>query len=117
MVLLKFNPSCDSFSAVQSWLFFSSVEMGSVGDKLDIESDEEISFSSSHATNKIESLHFESAHMASPRSFYSSRVLRKVHQISYFRSVYFVILKAKINVLLPFGPLAILLHYLTKKHV
>ena len=89
--------------------------MGSVGDKLDIESDEEISFSSSHATNKIESLHFESAHMASPRSFYSSRVLRKVHQISYFRSVYFVILKAKINVLLPFGPLAILLHYLTKK--
>uniref|UniRef100_A0A3Q7J9Z7 Vacuolar cation/proton exchanger n=1 Tax=Solanum lycopersicum TaxID=4081 RepID=A0A3Q7J9Z7_SOLLC len=46
-------------------------------DKLDIESDEEISFSSSHATNKIESLHFESAHMASPRSFYSSRVLRK----------------------------------------
>ncbi|KAG5573050.1 hypothetical protein H5410_062816 [Solanum commersonii] len=89
-----------------------SVEMGSVGDKLDIESDEEIPFSSSHATNKTESLHFESAHMASPRSFYSS----KMHQISYFRSIYIVILKAKINVLLPFGPLAILLHYLTKKH-
>ncbi|KAK6773335.1 hypothetical protein RDI58_028573 [Solanum bulbocastanum] len=99
-----------------SWLFFSSVEMGSVGDKLDIESDEEISFSSSHATNKTDSLHFESAHMASPRSSYSSRVSRKMHQISYFRSIYIVILQAKINVLLPFGPLAILLHYLTKKH-
>lgn len=91
--------------------------MGAVRDKLDLESDEERPFSSSHATNKVESLHFESAHMASPRSFYLSRVLRKMHQISYFRSIYIVILKAKINVLLPFGPLAILLHYLTKRHV
>nr|AIW56382.1 cation exchanger 2 [Nicotiana rustica] len=93
--------------------------MGSIGEKVDLESDEEIPFSSSHnATNKIETLHFEAAsHMASPRSFYSySRVLRKMDQISFMRSIYIVILKAKINILLPFGPLAILLHYVTKKH-
>lgn len=33
------------------------------------------------------------------------------------RSAYIVLVRAKINVLLPFGPLAILLHYLTGKHV
>ena len=33
------------------------------------------------------------------------------------RSIYIVLIKAKINVLLPFGPLAILLHYVTHKHV
>lgn len=32
-------------------------------------------------------------------------------------SIYIVLIKAKINVLLPFGPLAIMLHYLTGKHV
>ncbi|PRQ51971.1 putative calcium/proton exchanger [Rosa chinensis] len=32
------------------------------------------------------------------------------------RSIYIVLLKAKINMLLPFGPLAILLHYVTGKH-
>lgn len=32
------------------------------------------------------------------------------------RSIYIVLIKAKINMLLPFGPLAILLHYLTGKH-
>ncbi|CAN6470821.1 unnamed protein product [Victoria cruziana] len=31
-------------------------------------------------------------------------------------NIYTVLIKAKINVLLPFGPLAILLHYLTGKH-
>ncbi|KAF3772271.1 Vacuolar cation/proton exchanger 2 [Nymphaea thermarum] len=39
-------------------------------------------------------------------------------QIRYtiWTSVYTVLIKAKINVLLPFGPLAILLHYLTGRH-
>ncbi|KAK8941352.1 Vacuolar cation/proton exchanger 2 [Platanthera zijinensis] len=31
-------------------------------------------------------------------------------------SIYIVIFKAKINILLPFGPLALLLHYLTQNH-
>ncbi|KAJ4796601.1 vacuolar cation/proton exchanger [Rhynchospora pubera] len=32
------------------------------------------------------------------------------------KSIYIVLIKAKINVLLPFGPLAVILHYLTGKH-
>lgn len=32
-------------------------------------------------------------------------------------NIYIVLIKAKINVLLPFGPFAIALHYLTGKHV
>ncbi|KAH1207264.1 Vacuolar cation/proton exchanger 2 [Glycine max] len=32
------------------------------------------------------------------------------------RSIYFVLIKAKINLLLPFGPFAILLHYVTGHH-
>lgn len=91
--------------------------MGSAGEKLELEFDEEIPFSSSQSTIKIDSLHYEAPHIASPRSYRSSRVLRKMYQISLLRSIYIVIFKAKINVLLPFGPLAILLHYVTGKHV
>ncbi|WMV22560.1 hypothetical protein MTR67_015945 [Solanum verrucosum] len=90
--------------------------MGSAGEKLDLELDEEIPFSSSQGTIKIDSLHYEAPHIASPRSYRSTRVLRKMYQISLLRSIYIVIIKAKINVLLPFGPLAILLHNRTGKH-
>ncbi|XP_010318443.2 vacuolar cation/proton exchanger 3 isoform X1 [Solanum lycopersicum] len=88
-------------------------EMGSAGDKLDLQLDEEIPFSSSQGTIKIDSLYYEAPHIASCRS---TRVLTKMYQISLLRSIYIVIIKAKINLLLPFGPLAILLHYLTGKH-
>lgn len=33
------------------------------------------------------------------------------------KSINIVIMSAKVNLLLPFGPLSILLHYLTKQHV
>ncbi|PKA64027.1 Vacuolar cation/proton exchanger 2 [Apostasia shenzhenica] len=39
------------------------------------------------------------------------RTLRRISM-----SIYTVILKAKINMLLPFGPSAVILHYLTEKH-
>lgn len=90
--------------------------MGSAGEKLELEFDEEIPFSSSQPTIKMDSLHFEAPHIASPRSYPSTRVLRKMYQISLLRSIYIVIIKAKINVLVPFGPLAIVLHYVTGKH-
>ncbi|GAA0155841.1 transporter [Lithospermum erythrorhizon] len=44
----------------------------------------------------------------------SSHLLWEFRKI--LRSIYVVLIKAKINVLLPFAPLAILLHYTTKKH-
>ncbi|GJR05302.1 hypothetical protein Tco_0528286 [Tanacetum coccineum] len=44
-----------------------------------------------------------------------SKLFRKLHSTA-FHSVYIVLFNAKINVLLPFGPLAVLLHYLTGWH-
>ncbi|KAL3632833.1 Vacuolar cation/proton exchanger 2 [Castilleja foliolosa] len=90
--------------------------MGSIEEKVDIESDEEIPFSGSQTTNKTQSLSFESANVLLNRRFSASWVLRKVNHVSILRSIYIVLIKAKINVLLPFGPLAIILHYSTKHH-
>ncbi|XP_019436160.1 PREDICTED: vacuolar cation/proton exchanger 2-like isoform X2 [Lupinus angustifolius] len=58
-------------------------------------------FNNSSSAFDLESSHTSPLHL--PKSF----------QI---RTVYLVLIKPKINVLLPFGPLAILLHYLTPKH-
>ncbi|CAA0829509.1 Vacuolar cation/proton exchanger 2 [Striga hermonthica] len=90
--------------------------MGSVEEKVDIESDEEMPFSGSQITNKMQPLNFESSNILLNRRFSASWVLRKVHRNSILRSIYIVLIKAKINVLLPFGPLAIMLHYLTDLH-
>nr|GMC73055.1 vacuolar cation/proton exchanger 3-like [Ipomoea batatas]GMC75905.1 vacuolar cation/proton exchanger 3-like [Ipomoea batatas] len=96
-----------------------SFKMGRTEEKIDLECDEEIPFSSSPARNKMETLHYETSHnhVGSPRSSSSLRFIKRMHRISILRSIYIVIIKAKINVLLPFGPLAILLHYVTGKHV
>ncbi|KAL3825040.1 hypothetical protein ACJIZ3_021069 [Penstemon smallii] len=90
--------------------------MGAVEEKVDhLESDEEIPFHASQSTNKIHSLNFETSPLSNQR-FSASWVLRKVNRVSILRSMYIVLIRAKINVLLPFGPLAIMLHYLTNKH-
>ncbi|XP_042021386.1 vacuolar cation/proton exchanger 3-like [Salvia splendens] len=91
--------------------------MGSVEEKIDLDSDEEIPFSVSESTNKMHSMSFEpSRHILAHPQFSASWVIRKVNRVSILRSIYIVLIKAKINVLLPFGPLAILLHYFTKMH-
>ncbi|KAK3025118.1 hypothetical protein RJ639_043900, partial [Escallonia herrerae] len=88
-------------------------QMGPIEERLDVD-DEEIPFSSSQAT-EVGALQFESSHCVPHANMSNSWFLRKI-RISPFRSIYVVLMKAKINVLLPFGPLAILLHYLTGKH-
>ncbi|KAK7262029.1 hypothetical protein RIF29_28357 [Crotalaria pallida] len=66
-------------------------------------------------TNKSSaSFHFETADPSSSSS--SSKPSFFISKISHIRTIYLVLIKAKINVLLPFGPLAILLHYTTAKH-
>ena len=103
------------FTSFCSWVF---LEMGSVEEKIDLYSDEEIPFSVSQSTNKIHSMSFEpSRHILAHPQFSASWVIRKVNRVSILRSIYIVLIKAKINALLPFGPLAILLHYFTKMHV
>lgn len=90
--------------------------MGAIDEKIDLESDEEIPFSSSSATNKVDSLNFEMVHLP-PRPVMANSWIARHIGIRAVRSIYIVLLKAKINILLPFGPLAILLHYFTGKHV
>lgn len=85
----------------------------SIIEKVDLESDEELSFSMPRP-QKVHSLDFESS--LGQREVAYSRIIRQLKS-SPFRSVYAVLIAAKINVLLPFGPLAIVLHYATQKHV
>lgn len=100
--------------------------MGSVsaGDKMDADFDEETPFSStspSSATSsaKPHSFHFDSSLPKSSSSSSSSPSFlnhSRTRRIS--KSIYIVLIKAKINILLPFGPLAIFLHYFSGgKHV
>lgn len=83
-------------------------------EKIDLES-EEIPFSSSQATSKAHTFDFEASHIGPHlQRKLSGSWLRRHNRV--LNSIYIVLIKAKINVLLPFGPLAILLHYVTGKH-
>ncbi|KVI05811.1 vacuolar cation/proton exchanger 3-like isoform X2 [Cynara cardunculus var. scolymus] len=85
--------------------------MEALTENIDLESDEGSPLTLSHSTNAKQSFQFETSHTSGDRL----SVLREL-QLTAFHSIYIVLFKAKINVLLPFGPLAILLHYLTGQH-
>ncbi|XP_073270068.1 vacuolar cation/proton exchanger 3-like isoform X2 [Primulina huaijiensis] len=89
--------------------------MVSMEEKVEFESDE-IPLRVLQPTNKIQTLNCEGPHIFSHPKFCASWVLRKAHQFNVLRSVPIVLIRAKINILLPFGPLAIMLHYITNKH-
>lgn len=88
--------------------------MGHVEETIDLKSDEEIPFNSSHTTSKARTFDFEASHVVSQAIPSHSWVEQM--RFRPLRSIYIVLIKAKINMLLPFGPLAILLHYLTGNH-
>lgn len=83
-------------------------------EKIDLESDEESPLTLSQSAGEKQSFQFEASHTSLPKS--KAHAFRKL-QYTAFHSVYVVLFKAKINVLLPFGPLAVALHYLTGSHV
>lgn len=85
-------------------------------EKVEVESDEEIPFSASATGKKVHPFDSEGNSIASHVDMSKSWILKRI-QMGPLRSIYIVLIKAKINMLLPFGPLAILLHYLTGKHV
>lgn len=85
------------------------MQMGHVEEKIDPKSDEVVPFNSSQTKS---SFCLEAPQVGSP----STSWVEQMH-FRPLRSVYIVLIKAKINVLLPLGPLAILLHYLTGNHV
>ncbi|KAG2370946.1 Vacuolar cation/proton exchanger 2 Ca(2+)/H(+) exchanger 2 [Vigna angularis] len=87
--------------------------MGSLEEKIERDpfdnlndDDDHTPFASSTSASKVRPFNFETTvvDLRSSSAF-------NIRRIS--RSIYFVLIKAKINILLPFGPFAILLHYLT----
>ncbi|KAI9084464.1 hypothetical protein K1719_033452 [Acacia pycnantha] len=88
--------------------------MGSV-EKVDVDFDEEVPFSSSTNPGKVHAFQSETSHVLSSVNLASLSISKQIG-IRPIRSIYVVLIKAKINMLLPFGPLAILIHYLTGKH-
>ena len=92
------------------------MQMDSVPPKVDHDCDEETLFSSSPSARKAHTFDFETTDALTSVKLTKSSFFKRM-QIRPIRSIYTVLIKAKINILLPFGPLAILLHYLTGKHV
>ncbi|XP_054784496.1 vacuolar cation/proton exchanger 3-like isoform X1 [Prosopis cineraria] len=88
--------------------------MGSV-EKIDPDFDEEVPLSSSTNPVKVYAFQSETTRVLSSVKLATSSIFKPI-EIRPIRSIYIVLIKAKINMLLPFGPLAILLHYLTGKH-
>ncbi|KAL7180601.1 hypothetical protein ACSBR1_043736 [Camellia fascicularis] len=104
------------------------VQMGDV-EEIYLESDEAIPLSSSQATSKAatskaytfgcEVSYIEPYAKLSNSWFHEHAWMGPLMSISRtapLMSIYKVLINTKINILLPFGPLAILLHYLTGKH-
>ncbi|KAG9137635.1 hypothetical protein Leryth_011379 [Lithospermum erythrorhizon] len=89
--------------------------MGTAEVLVDLESDEEIPLSPPQE-HKFEPLSFETSHASPHANMSRLGEVGKMERFNLFRSIYVVLIKAKINVLLPFGPLAIVLHYTTRNH-
>ncbi|GMQ07894.1 hypothetical protein CsSME_00051890 [Camellia sinensis var. sinensis] len=90
-----------------------------------LKSDEAIPLSSSQATSKAYTFGCEVSyiepHAKLSNSWFHEHTwmgpLMSISRTAPLMSIYKVLINTKINILLPFGPLAILLHYLTGKHV
>ncbi|KAJ7962712.1 Vacuolar cation/proton exchanger [Quillaja saponaria] len=89
--------------------------MGAIQEKVELDFDEDTPFSSSPSGRKALAFDSEITHVLS-RANSGNSWIHKQMRIKPFQSIYSVLIKAKINLLLPFGPLAILLHYVTRKH-
>ncbi|XP_043721809.1 vacuolar cation/proton exchanger 2-like isoform X1 [Telopea speciosissima] len=102
------EPNCADLEHIS----LTVAEMGSIEEKTGLELEEEIPFRSSQSLRKMHA--FETSHALADVShtWIPKRLPYKVA----FKSINAVLIKAKINMLLPFGPLALLLHYLTEKH-
>ncbi|XP_010246067.1 PREDICTED: vacuolar cation/proton exchanger 3-like [Nelumbo nucifera] len=88
------------------------IEMGQIEEKTDLES-EDSQFNSSQDTRKRHCC--ETPHLVSVANVSHTFTYKNINGWP-IKSIPIVLFKAKINLLLPFGPLAILLHHLTGKH-
>uniref|UniRef100_A0A2P2LPM2 Vacuolar cation/proton exchanger n=1 Tax=Rhizophora mucronata TaxID=61149 RepID=A0A2P2LPM2_RHIMU len=84
-------------------------------EKADLESEEEIPLRMSSARREVIPFDLETTSLSSNSSMAHSRIFKRI-QMSPLRSIYFVLLKGKINMLLPFGPVAIAVHHFSQNH-
>lgn len=89
--------------------------MDDLEETIDLVFEDEIPLTSSQAMSKAHTFDFEASDIGSHAKLSNSWFSEQM-RIRIFRSIYIVLVKAKINILLPFGPLAILLHYVTGKY-
>lgn len=90
------------------------IQMRPVDEREDFALEVETIVSSSLPSTKIVSS--ESLHSSSLLNVAYSRILWEILK-GLSKSIKVVVFSAKINILLPFGPLSIILHFLTKNHV
>ena len=97
-------------------LRFGFVQMMGAADKAELgfEEEDDMAAGTPPPARKMQSLDFE--HIGSLAAVAESLSPRSKWRMA-LRSIRIVIFQAKINVLLPFGPLAITLHYLSGNHV
>lgn len=76
---------------------------------------EEISASRRNRT-EVHAFEFETFDLRPNENNASSSIFKRIW-ISLLRSIYIVLFKSQVNMLLPFGPIAILVHHLSEKQV
>lgn len=76
---------------------------------------EEISASRRNRT-EVHAFEFETFDLWPNENNASSSIFKRIW-ISLLRSIYVVLFKSRVNMLLPFGPIAILVHHLSEKQV
>ncbi|KAJ8747813.1 hypothetical protein K2173_007001 [Erythroxylum novogranatense] len=81
-------------------------------EKVEMESDEETPLSASPAGTKVHPFDSELHSAGVPADVGKFRIFNRL-KMSPLSSIYFVLMAAKINMLLPFGPLAMLVHHFT----
>ncbi|XP_065624531.1 vacuolar cation/proton exchanger 2 isoform X3 [Quercus suber] len=75
---------------------------------------EEISASQRDRTDEVHAFEFETFELRPNENNANSSIFKQI-RISLPRNIYIVLFKSRVNMLLPFGPIAILVHHLSEK--
>lgn len=77
---------------------------------------EEISASQHDRTDEVHAFEFETFELRPNENNANSSIFKRIW-ISLPRNIHIVLFKSRVNMLLPFGPIAILVHHLSEKQV
>ena len=76
----------------------------------------EISASQRNRTDEVQAFEFETFELRPNENNANSSIFKRIW-ISLPRNIYFVLFKSRVSMLLPVGPIAILVHHLSEKQV